>query len=180
MKGDASKQGKSPLSRAFRRLLGVPAGCGAKFYLLYRLGRIVGINACVPWPVHFTSQVNHARRVKLGRGTYPGDSPHCYINARNGIVVGDGVNLGPGVGLISANHNAYDNNRWDDAPPIKLGAHTWIGMNAVILPGVELGPHTIVGAGSVVTKSFPQGHCVIAGNPARVIRELDRGKLDAK
>lgn len=41
-------------------------------------------------------------------------------------------------------------------------------MNAVILPGVELGDYTTVGAGTVVTHSFA-GHCVIAGNPARVI-----------
>ena len=46
-------------------------------------------------------------------------------------------------------------------------------MNSVILPGVTLGDHTIVGAGSVVTKSFPDGDCVIAGNPARMIRRLN-------
>ena len=49
-------------------------------------------------------------------------------------------------------------------------------MNSVILPGVTLGEHTVVGAGSVVTKSFPDGHCVIAGNPAIIIRSLDGGK----
>ena len=49
-------------------------------------------------------------------------------------------------------------------------------MNSVILPGVTLGPHTIVGAGSVVTHSFPDGYCVIAGNPARLIRTLDAGQ----
>lgn len=46
-------------------------------------------------------------------------------------------------------------------------------MNCSILPGVTLGEHTIVGAGSVVTKSFPEGNCVIAGNPARKIKELE-------
>ena len=45
-------------------------------------------------------------------------------------------------------------------------------MNSVILPGVVLGDHTIVGAGSVVTRSFEEGHCVIAGVPARKIKEL--------
>ena len=45
-------------------------------------------------------------------------------------------------------------------------------MNSMILPGVELGPRTVVGAGSVVTKSFPEGDCVIAGNPAKIIKKL--------
>lgn len=53
--------------------------------------------------------------------------------------------------------------------PITIGDNCWIGMNAVVLTGVELGDYTTVGAGAVVTHSFP-GHCVIAGNPARVIR----------
>lgn len=156
-----------------RALLMVPPGCGVKFCLLWRVGRLLGVNSGVSWPVHFTTTVHHARRVRLGRETFPGDSPHCYINALNGIVVGDRVNLGPGVGLVSANHDVRDNARFVKAPPIRLGDDCWIGMNAVILPGVHLGPHTIVGAGSVVTKSFPEGHCVIAGNPARMIRKID-------
>ncbi len=45
-------------------------------------------------------------------------------------------------------------------------------MNSVILPGVQLGDYTVVGAGTVVTKSFPKGRCVIAGNPAKVIKEF--------
>ena len=45
-------------------------------------------------------------------------------------------------------------------------------MNSVVLPGVHLGNNTIVGAGSVVTKSFMDGNCIIAGNPARIIKRL--------
>lgn len=45
-------------------------------------------------------------------------------------------------------------------------------MNAVILPGVHLGDHTIVGAGSVVTRSFPEGNIIIAGVPAKKIKDL--------
>ena len=53
-------------------------------------------------------------------------------------------------------------------------------MNSVILPGVVLGDHTVVGAGSIVTKSFEDGYCVIAGNPAKVIRTLDKEKFNEK
>ncbi|WP_333558948.1 DapH/DapD/GlmU-related protein [Enterococcus lactis] len=53
-----------------------------------------------------------------------------------------------------------------------MGEQCWIGMNSVLLPGIILGPKTIVGAGSIVTKSFKEGNCVIAGNPAKVIRKL--------
>jgi acetyltransferase-like isoleucine patch superfamily enzyme len=146
--------------------LPLPLGIG------WRLGQLIGINSHVPWPVHFTTVVRQPRRVKLGRATYPGDSPGCYIQAANGIIIGDYANLGPGVGLISANHDPQDNSKWLKAPPIRIGAHCWIGMHAIILPGVELGPHTVVGAGAIVTRSFPEGHCIIAGNPARLIRPL--------
>lgn len=55
---------------------------------------------------------------------------------------------------------------------VVIGSNCWIGMNAVILPGVVLGDRTIVGAGGIVTKSFPNGHCIIAGNPAKIIRTI--------
>ena len=52
--------------------------------------------------------------------------------------------------------------------------YCWVGQRTVIIPGVRLGKRTIVGAISVVTKSFPDGYCVIAGNPAKVIKYIDR------
>lgn len=88
------------------------------------------------------------------------------------IVIGRGTYIAPNVGIITANHNP---NRLDEhlsGANVELAENCWIGMNAVILPGVTLGPNTIVGAGSVVTKSFLTGHCIIAGNPARHIRDL--------
>lgn len=172
-----------PLKRLLRTLFRIPPGCGVAFGVWWRLGQIAGINRAVPWPVHFTTTVRSPQRVRLGRRTFPGDSPNCYIQATNGIEVGDDVNLGPGVGLISANHDPLDNERSLPAPPIKLGRGCWIGMNAVLLPGTELGEFTTVGAGSIVTKSFPQGYCIIAGNPAKLIRTFDekeRERIRAK
>ncbi|WP_375262443.1 acyltransferase [Palleronia sp.] len=52
----------------------------------------------------------------------------------------------------------------------RIGRNCFIGGRAMILPGVEIGDGCIVGAGSVVAKSVPPG-CIVAGNPARILRE---------
>lgn len=93
-----------------------------------------------------------------------------YFQAIGKITIGKGTWIAPNVGLITANHNLYDLDKHDEAKPIIIGKQCWIGMNSILLPGVTLGDNTIVGAGSIVTKSFPDGHCVIAGNPAKVIK----------
>jgi maltose O-acetyltransferase len=59
--------------------------------------------------------------------------------------------------------------------PIKIGDHCWIGDFVFIREGVIIGDHTVVGAGSIVTRSFPDGYCVVAGNPARLIRRIPDG-----
>lgn len=96
-----------------------------------------------------------------------------YFQAIGEITIGHGTYIAPNVGLITANHDPADPDKHLDPKPIVLGEKCWIGMNAVILPGVTLGDGTVVGAGAVVTKSFPEGHCIIGGNPAKLIRCLD-------
>lgn len=51
-----------------------------------------------------------------------------------------------------------------------IGRQCFIGANAIIMCGVRIGNNVIVGAGAVVTKNV-DSHCVVAGNPAKVIRE---------
>ena len=88
------------------------------------------------------------------------------------IYIGTGTCIAGNVGIITANHDLNDLALPAPGKDVNIGKRCWIGMNSMILPGVVLGEHTIVGAGSVVTKSFPKGNCVIAGNPAKIIREL--------
>jgi acetyltransferase-like isoleucine patch superfamily enzyme len=58
------------------------------------------------------------------------------------------------------------------ARPIRIGRNVWIGFDVCILPGVTIGEGSVVGARSVVTEDVP-AYCVVAGNPARIIRRLE-------
>lgn len=139
--------------------------------------RILRINGSCKVAVHFTSRVMFPERITMGRFVCMSFSRSlgCYIQATNGIEFGDGVMFGPGVRIISANHDTANlRHAWAPAEPIRIGKDSWIGANAVILPGVQLGERVIVGAGAVVTKSFPSD-VVIAGNPAHILKEVDHG-----
>lgn len=134
--------------------------------------RLLRINSHVPWTVHFTSIVSHPDKIKAKGHSCPGDSPGCYIQAANGIEIGDNVWIGPGVKIISANHDLCNFERHVKVKPIIIGNNCWLGANCVILPGVKLEEHTIVGAGAVVTKSFGQGDCVLVGVPAKIAKKI--------
>lgn len=60
------------------------------------------------------------------------------------------------------------------AQPISIGDNVWIGFDACILPGVTIGEGAVVGARSVVSQDVPP-YTVVAGNPARVVRQLAGG-----
>lgn len=100
-------------------------------------------------------------------------SSGTYIqNFKGKITIGHGSYIGPNVGIITANHDLHNLDAHLPGRDVTVGERCWIGMNTVVLPGVVLGDGTIVGAGSVVTRPFPDGNCVIAGNPARLVRKL--------
>jgi acetyltransferase-like isoleucine patch superfamily enzyme len=64
------------------------------------------------------------------------------------------------------------------AEPIRLERNVWIGFDACILPGVTIGEGAVVGARSVVTQNVPS-FTVVAGNPARVIKQIARDERSA-
>lgn len=138
------------------------------------LQKIIGFNRRVYWPVHFTSIISNHKNIIAGIDTSPGYSPGCYIQGGGKVFIGDYTQIAPNVGIISSNHDLYDS-RKKVLGEVVIGKYCWIGMNAVILPNIKIGDFTIVAAGAVVTKSF-DGYCVIGGNPARIIKTLEKAK----
>lgn len=100
------------------------------------------------------------------------------IYARKEIFIGDNTNIGGNVKILDNDFHPIevearlrDDKEKIGTAPIKIGKNCFIGCNALILKGTELGDNCVVGAGAVVCGKF-EDNCVIAGNPARVIRRL--------
>lgn len=123
------------------------------------------------WPVHERTEVRG--NIIIGKGARVGHRPGCVIQGRGKIFVGDYVEIGPNCMIVSGNHDLYNQDKVVRKETI-IGDYSWLASSAIVLAGVVLGPRTIVGAGSVVTKSFPDGYCVIAGNPAKVVKKIEK------
>ena len=100
---------------------------------------------------------------------------NCLMMSAGGITIEDDVLIAANVSLITNNHDPYDRQVLLCKPVhIKRGA--WVGADSTILPGVTVGEYAIVAAGSVVTKDVAD-YAVVAGNPAKVIKTLDRERF---
>ncbi|SRR2546426_12511894 len=90
------------------------------------------------------------------------------------ITVGDDVQIGPNVQLLTATHPTDPEPRrakWEGSRPITIGNNVWLGGGVVVCPGVSIGDNAVVGAGAVVVRDIPP-NVVAAGNPARIVRRL--------
>ncbi|MDQ7990077.1 MAG: sugar O-acetyltransferase [Candidatus Dactylopiibacterium sp.] len=98
----------------------------------------------------------------------------CVLLDCNRIVIGNEVQLAPGVHIYTATHPLDARTRragLESALPVTIADGVWLGGGAIVCPGVTIGENTVVGAGSVVTRDLP-ANVLAAGNPCRVIRPL--------
>lgn len=115
---------------------------------------------------------DYGANIYIGRGFYA--NYDCIMLDVAEIRLGDGVLLGPRVGLYTAGHPLGPAERrggLEYGRPITIGDNVWVGGDATVLPGVSIGDNTVVGAGSVVAKSLPAGVLAV-GNPCRVVRVI--------
>ncbi|WP_100011325.1 sugar O-acetyltransferase [Lentibacillus sediminis] len=100
---------------------------------------------------------------------------HCVFLDICEIRIGANCFMAPGVHIYTAAHPldpTERNSGVEFGKPVTIGDNVWIGGGSIVNPGVDIGNNAVIGSGSVITKDVPD-HVVVAGNPARVIKELD-------
>lgn len=112
--------------------------------------------------------------VKIGAGVTVMNN--CLMMSAGGITIDDEAMIAANVQLISNNHDPYDRPLLL-CKPVHVCRGAWIGAGSTILPGVTVGEYAVVGAGSVVTKDVPP-YAVAVGNPAKVIKYLDKARFE--
>lgn len=93
------------------------------------------------------------------------------------VTIGNNVIMAQNIVVSALNHEYRDINQPIQAQkvitaPIIIEDDCWIAANAVITAGTTIGKHCVVAANAVVTKSIP-AYCVVAGNPAKIIKRYD-------
>ncbi|MCG8411275.1 MAG: acyltransferase [Bacteroidales bacterium] len=119
------------------------------------LQKIIGFNRRVPWPVDFRSKILGWEHIQKGIICDPGDNPGTYINAYGGLKIGDNVDFGPNLVIVTTNHYKYDQRKLSNTKGVIIGNNVWIGANTVILPGAKIGDEVTIGAGCTISGEIP-------------------------
>ena len=93
-----------------------------------------------------------------------------------GAVINIGAEIGAGtmidMGAILGGRATVGKNSHIGADPVRIGDNVLVGANAVVIEGVQVGNGSVVAAGAIVTQDVPE-NVVVAGVPARIIKEID-------
>lgn len=140
-------------------------------------GTSIGVNFATGHTVLIRNGCTIGDDVSIGSSTVIEHSVHIGNNVRihsqafipEFSVIHDNAWIGPGVRFTNAKYPKSPNVKEQLLGPL-IHEHAIICAGAILLPGVRIGKHALVGAGSVVVTDVDEG-CVVAGNPARVIKE---------
>ncbi len=141
-------------------------------------GTIVGPRTCLTAGMAPGQEMASNPVVRIGDRCLIGRGSH--VVGHWSIDIGDDIQTGPYVYITDQNHSYVDpdepvGRQWPVEAPVRIGSGSWLGANAVVLPGADIGRHVVVAAGAVVRGTVPD-RCVVAGVPARIVRRWVPGE----
>lgn len=145
--------------------------------LLSALGASIGTNVRI-YEIRLFNLEHGFRNLAVGDNVHIG--PGCRLDMEGQITIGSRSTLSPGVTVLThADPGSSHGSRLVRFYParvaaVSVGEDCWIGACAIVLCGTSVGDLSVVGAGSVVTQDVP-AHCVAAGIPASVRKQIDIG-----
>ncbi|MEB3360071.1 MAG: acyltransferase [Synechococcales bacterium] len=139
------------------------------------LGDWVSLRSFRSGSIHRTCLYTHCQDSVIAVG----DHSHLsgtVIHCRTTVTIGDYCMFAPGSKIMDNDSHRITidiqkRRQPPESAPVTIGNNVWVGMNALILKGVTIGDNAIVAAHAVVTKDVPK-NTLVAGNPARIIREM--------
>jgi acetyltransferase-like isoleucine patch superfamily enzyme len=139
-----------------------------------RLGDHIHMMATRDNPVRFSVWSDGERAGSIRLGDYCIVLPGARISSASGVVLGANCMLASNAYITDADwHDIYNRN---SAPggsaEVVLEDNVWLGDSVIVCKGVRIGRNSVAGAGAVVVDDVP-ANVVVAGNPARVVKELD-------
>jgi acetyltransferase-like isoleucine patch superfamily enzyme len=139
-----------------------------------RLGERVHSMATRDRPIQLTVHPDREQSSRLTIGSYCIVLPGVRVTAAQDIRIGDNCMLATGCYVTDADwHDLYDRTAAPGTSrPVCLADNVWIGDSAIVCKGVSIGENSVVGAGAVVTRDVP-ANTIVAGNPARPVKQLD-------
>lgn len=117
--------------------------------------------------------------VLVGKGTYfyAPRTTEIDVTRPYMVQIGEYVHITHGVTIMTHGYDwsvirgvTYD--MYGSAGPVKIGSNVFVGTNSTILKGVTIGNNVVIGAGTLVNRDIPD-NCVAAGNPVRIICDLE-------
>ena len=170
---DPDLEAERQKTKELLRLYNLAEAVSERQTILQQLVGEIGQNSIIEPPFYCSYGYN----IHIGNHVYMNYS--CTILDNNEVHIGHHVMIGPAVQIYTAAHPLQAESRtqgMEVAQPIVIEDNVWLGGGAILLPGVRIGRNAVVGAGAVVSRSVP-ANMVAAGNPARVIREIDQQQM---
>jgi acetyltransferase-like isoleucine patch superfamily enzyme len=173
----------TPAGRAFAAfgpgsLMGFPPGALVnQQWIVIGAGTLIGPHVSLSAGMVPGQDLGDRPVLRIGDGCVIGRGSH--IVAHWSIEIGDDVFTGPNVYITDQNHGYADpdvpiGRQWPTNVAVSVGPGSWLGAGAIVLPGASIGRNVVVAAGSVVRGTVPD-RCVVAGIPAKVVREYVSG-----